>query len=174
MLTADLRILVAGSGGQGVLFLGKLLCYSAMLSDLNTTWFPSYGAEMRGGTANCTVVISNNPIGSPVVKIVDILVALNAQSLKKFLSRVRSQGAVFSLCNTEGLRDDVTFYNLKQLSSCQQDKAINMLFAGAVIKYAQFCSLDTAIEAVKEISAKYSAEIVKQNIELLKKGYDLI
>lgn len=174
MLQNDLRILVAGSGGQGVLFLGKLLCHSAMLSELNTTWFPSYGAEKRGGTANCTVVISNDLIGSPVLKIVDILVALNAQSLKRFLSRVRLQGTVFSLSYAEDIRDDITLYNLKELSACNFEKSINMLFAGAVIKHAKFCTLDTAIEAIKEISAKYSAEIIQQNIELLKKGYNLI
>ena len=80
------RIIIAGSGGQGVLFIGKLLAYAAMLEDREVTWFPSYGAEMRGGTANCTVIISDSMIGSPVIRNPDVLVVMNDDSYRRFVA----------------------------------------------------------------------------------------
>src|SRR5208283_4696608 len=86
------RVLIAGSGGQGILFLGKLLAYAAMFENKEVTWFPSYGAEMRGGTANCTVIVSGEMIGSPVVSNPDILVGMNEQSFVAFSGKVASGG----------------------------------------------------------------------------------
>jgi len=86
--------LFAGSGGQGVLFSGRVLAECAMAAGFQVTWFPSYGAEMRGGTANCTVAVSDGFIGSPVLREFDALVALNAQSLERFLPRVKHGGLV--------------------------------------------------------------------------------
>lgn len=85
-------IIIAGFGGQGILFLGKTIAHAAMLSGKEVTWFPSYGAEMRGGTANCTVVISDELIGSPVVSEIDILIVFNEASLKKFSQRLKKDG----------------------------------------------------------------------------------
>src|SRR5450756_145960 len=81
------RIIIAGSGGQGVLFFGKLLAYAAMLEGREVTWFPSYGAEMRGGTANCTVIISDSMIGSPVIRNPDVLVVMNDDSYRRFVEK---------------------------------------------------------------------------------------
>ena len=86
------KIMVAGFGGQGILFLGKLLAYSGMLENKEVTWFPSYGAEVRGGTANCTVIISDEMIGSPVVRNPEILIVMNEASLDKFQPRLKNGG----------------------------------------------------------------------------------
>src|SRR4030066_1544991 len=91
---ADLetRIIVAGSGGQGILFLGKFLARAGMLEGRNVAWFPSYGAEMRGGTANCTLILSDNMIGSPVILNPDILIAMNSASLERFQPQLKKRG----------------------------------------------------------------------------------
>ena len=86
------RIIIAGSGGQGVLFFGKLLAYAAMLEGREVTWFPSYGAEMRGGTANCTVIISDSMIGSPVIGNPDVLVVMNDDSYRRFVEKLSPGG----------------------------------------------------------------------------------
>ena len=80
----ETRIIIAGAGGQGILFLGKTITQAGMIEGRHVTWFPSYGAEMRGGTANCTVILSDDMIGSPVVQTPDILIAMNRASLEKF------------------------------------------------------------------------------------------
>ncbi len=89
------KIIIAGSGGQGILFLGKALAFACMFEGKEVTWFPSYGAEMRGGTANCTVVVADEMIGSPVVLTPDILVIMNSISLDKFLPKLARNGHLF-------------------------------------------------------------------------------
>src|SRR5215469_12700549 len=91
---AELNMIFAGFGGQGVLFTGKVVSYAGLLDGKEVTWMPSYGPEMRGGTANCSVVISDDPIGSPVVTEPDVLVAMNAPSYDKFINIVKPGGKV--------------------------------------------------------------------------------
>jgi len=103
---------IAGFGGQGVLFAGKVMAYAAMAEGLEVTWFPSYGPEMRGGTANCSVVISDEPIGSPVINEADVLIAMNGPSLERFAGHVRSGGLIIvdsSLVKGTPDREDVIF-----------------------------------------------------------------
>ena len=85
---ATTQIMIAGFGGQGVLFAGKFLAYKGMVQDKQISWLPSYGPEMRGGTANCSVVISDTPVGSPIITTPDVLIAMNLPSLQKFVSRI--------------------------------------------------------------------------------------
>jgi 2-oxoglutarate ferredoxin oxidoreductase subunit gamma len=104
------RIIIAGSGGQGILFMGKVMAFASMREKKEVTWFPSYGAEMRGGTANCTVIISDDMIGSPVVLNPDILVVMNSASLDKFQQRLRRKGLLFydsSLIKSPSFRAEV-------------------------------------------------------------------
>ena len=89
------QILIAGFGGQGVLFAGKFLAYKGMVEDKNISWLPSYGPEMRGGTANCSVVLSDMPVGSPIITAPDVLVAMNLPSLQKFVDTVVPGGKIF-------------------------------------------------------------------------------
>jgi len=89
------QILIAGFGGQGVLFAGKFLAYKGMLEDLQLSWLPSYGPEMRGGTANCSVVLSDTPVGSPIITEPDVLVAMNLPSLQKYMDTVVPGGQIY-------------------------------------------------------------------------------
>ena len=107
------RILIAGFGGQGVLFAGKFLAYKGLCEGRQLSWLPSYGPEMRGGTANCNVVLSDEPIGSPIVTSPDILIAMNLPSLDKFEDAVVPGGAIFvdsTLIERKVKRDDVRVF----------------------------------------------------------------
>ena len=106
-------IIIAGYGGQGVLFAGKLLSYAAIIENMNTTWIPSYGAEMRGGSANCSVKIANDEIGSPIINKPDILIALNIPSFNRFEKDVKKDGLII-VCASENevtkSRDDINYF----------------------------------------------------------------
>ena len=107
------QILIAGFGGQGVLFAGKFLAYKGLVQDKQVSWLPSYGPEMRGGTANCSVVISDMPVGSPIITNPDILVAMNLPSLMKFVNDVVPGGHILldsTLIDVKVERDDVTVH----------------------------------------------------------------
>ncbi|MBQ1967459.1 MAG: 2-oxoacid:acceptor oxidoreductase family protein, partial [Clostridia bacterium] len=107
------QILIAGFGGQGVLFAGKLIAYKGLLEDKQISWLPSYGPEMRGGTANCSVIVSDTAVGSPIVSNPDVLVAMNLPSLKKYESEVVSGGTIIvdsTLISEKVQRDDVNVY----------------------------------------------------------------
>ncbi len=133
------RIIIAGSGGQGILFLGRVLAFATMREGKEVTWFPSYGAEMRGGTANCTVIISDTMIGSPVVLTPDILVVMNSASLDKFQHRLKRKGLLFydsSLIKNPEMRRDVNAVGVpatKIASALGNTKSANMVLLGALI-----------------------------------------
>ncbi len=135
----EYRIIVAGSGGQGILFLGKILAFASMLEGKEVTWFPSYGAEIRGGTANCTVVLSDEMIGSPVVHTPDILIVMNKASLLKFQPRLRKKGLLFfdaSLIRDTAFRGDIEKVPVpatKIASSICSTRSANMVMLGALV-----------------------------------------
>ena len=138
---ADLEtgIIVAGSGGQGILFLGKFLARAGMLECRNVTWFPSYGAEMRGGTASCTLILSDKMIGSPVILNPDILIAMNGASIERFQPQLKKMGLLLfdsSLINGIALRDDIIPAGIpatKIADTAGDVKAANMVMLGALI-----------------------------------------
>lgn len=133
------KIIVAGSGGQGILFLGKALAFAGMFEGREVTWFPSYGAEMRGGTANCTVVIAGEMIGSPVVLNPDILVIMNSISLDRFLPRLSKNGYLFydsSLISEPSVKRNIILVPVPATeiaSSVSTTRAANMVMLGAII-----------------------------------------
>ena len=107
------QILIAGFGGQGVLFAGKFLAYKGMTEDLQVSWLPSYGPEMRGGTANCSVILSDMPVGSPIITQPDVLIAMNLPSLLKYMDTVAPGGQIFvdsSLIDAKVTRTDVQVF----------------------------------------------------------------
>ena len=134
------RILIAGFGGQGVLFLGKWIAYAGMLTGRQVTWLPSYGPEMRGGTANCAVILSSEPIGSPIVHEMDVLIAMNLPSLLAYQTRVRAGGVIFydsSLIHESPAREDVCCIPLPatRLATEQGVEGLgNMILLGAFLK----------------------------------------
>lgn len=132
-------IIIAGRGGQGILFLGKVLAQAGLLEGKHVAWFPSYGAEMRGGTANCMVILSDDMIGSPVVLNPDILIAMNSASLNKFQPRLKKKGILFfdsSLINGVPFRDNIIHVGIpatKIADTAGDVKAANMVMLGALI-----------------------------------------
>ena len=109
------QILIAGFGGQGVLFAGKFLAYKGLVQDKQVSWLPSYGPEMRGGTANCSVILSDAPVGSPIITVPDVLVAMNLPSLQKFVDAVAPGGKIFidsTLIDAKVDRTDAKSYGL--------------------------------------------------------------
>lgn len=169
--------LVAGTGGQGVLFLGKLLAQAAMTARMNVTFFPSYGAEMRGGTANCTVVISDEIIGSPVVRTPDAVVALNDASMIKFQPRIASGGLLIydsSFVKTNAHRADITVLALPASDMAEalgDNKSANMVMLGALISHEPFLDIKDALAALERITPRHRRAGLDINIAAMQKGF---
>lgn len=159
------RILIAGFGGQGVLFIGKLLAYVGMAEDRQVSWLPSYGPEMRGGTANCSVILSDDPIGSPIVDAPDVLIAMNLPSFQKYQDAVVSGGSIVldsSLIGEAPARNDVSYYALPatQLATDEQlDGLSNMILLGKF--------LETCLPTSGELTQKALAKVVPAKKEHL-------
>ncbi|MBF0329809.1 MAG: 2-oxoacid:acceptor oxidoreductase family protein [Nitrospirae bacterium] len=174
------RIIIAGSGGQGVLFLGKLIAYAGMLNGMEVTFFPSYGAEMRGGTANCTVILSDALIGSPVINNPDILIALNTASCGRFNSRIKIGGMLLydsSLVHNILLRPDIRNTGIpasQTAASMSGPRSANMFIAGAFAAFAGLFSVDYIINALIEITPEHRKDTIKMNTDILKRGFDAI
>lgn len=130
----ELKIILAGFGGQGILSAGKIVAEAGLIEGREVSWFPSYGPEMRGGTANCGVIVSDTPIGSPVLDTCDVLIALNTPSLRKFESKVRPGGTIIvdrTLVLEDTVRTDVRFYPLE--ASRVASERGNMAFATVML-----------------------------------------
>ena len=174
------RVIMAGFGGQGVVLMGTLLSYSAMIDGKHTTFFPSYGAEMRGGTANCSVVVSDDEISSPVVNQPDCIVAMNIASLDKFESRVRPGGLIFvnsSLVKREVARDDVEEVRIPANDIAEElgsSRAANMVMLGGVIKKTGAVKLDSAVHGLKKVLSERAMALLDVNKEALLRGFEEI
>jgi 2-oxoglutarate ferredoxin oxidoreductase subunit gamma len=130
----EIKVIIAGFGGQGILSAGKIIAEAGLIEGREVSWFPSYGPEMRGGTANCGVIISDRPIGSPVLDACDVLIALNAPSLRKFESRLVPGGTVIvdrSLIPDDPSRGDLLFFPLE--ASRVASERGNMAFATVML-----------------------------------------
>lgn len=172
------EILISGFGGQGVLFAGKSLAYGAMLKNKEISWLPSYGPEMRGGTANCSVCLSDEPIGSPLVTEPDILVAMNTPSVIKFIDSVKPGGTVFvdsSMADCGITRQDVTVYAVPA-SQTAQDNSLggmgNIVLLGKLFRECREKLLGIDRETIfsafeKTIPAKKAALIEKNKAAFL-------
>lgn len=149
------EVIFAGFGGQGVLFAGQLLAYAGMDVGKDVTWIPSYGPEMRGGTANCTVVISDEEIGSPFVQYPTAVLAMNLPSLDKYEHLVKPDGVLVvnsSMVNREVQREDITVVSLPANDIAEESgtkRAVNMVMLGALLGNSDILSLE-ALEAALE------------------------
>lgn len=174
------RIIIGGSGGQGILFLGKVIAHAAMKQGMEVTWFPSYGAEIRGGTANCMVVISDELIGSPIVKYADYLIALNEASYKKFIVRLVTNGCIIydsSIIKNLNQKKDVIFYPVeasKEASLIAEPKLANMILLGAFIKVSNLINLDSVLETLEEIIPAKRKKMIEINKNLIIKGFEIL
>lgn len=170
------EIIVAGFGGQGVLRMGQLMAYAGMLDDKEVSWLPSYGPEMRGGTANCHVVISDEPVGSPIVTSATTVITLNGPATDKFESSVRKGGDVFvnsSIVERKIERDDVNAFYIPANEiaiKLGNIKIINMVMLGAYLKRSNCFSLDTAKEALHHVLGASKSKLIPINMEAMSEG----
>lgn len=169
----------AGFGGQGIMMIGQMLAYSAMDDNYQVSWLPSYGPEMRGGTAYCTVVVSDKPIGSPVAKNPEIVVAMNRPSLEKFAPMIKPNGFLFinsSLIDITSDRKDI-----KQIKvPCNQvavdigsAKAANVVMIGALVGATGIVKPKTVEGRIDYAFARKGAEVVKVNLEAFRRGIEI-
>lgn len=172
------RIIIAGSGGQGVLFFGKLLAYAAMLEGREVSWFPSYGAEMRGGTANCTVIISDSMIGSPVIRNPDVLVVMNDASYQRFVEKLSPGGILVydpSVIHSPTHRVDITLVTTaaSEIASAMNSASLaNMALLGAFIAATGAVDVNSALRALDENTPAHRRDLLTVNKDILLKGHD--
>ncbi|KAF0145925.1 MAG: 2-oxoacid:acceptor oxidoreductase family protein [Nitrospirae bacterium] len=170
------NVLIAGFGGQGILFFGKLLAYSGMLEGKEVTWFPSYGAEVRGGTANCTVIISDDMIGSPIVRNPEILVVMNEASLNKFQPRLKKEGLLIfdsSLIKKPELRSDIHVADVPAseiAASIGNTKCANIVMLSALLAKAGIIKEESALKALEELTPPKRRKSLDINKDAITKG----
>ncbi|MBQ2732914.1 MAG: 2-oxoacid:acceptor oxidoreductase family protein [Clostridia bacterium] len=172
------KILIAGFGGQGILFAGKFLAYEGLMSEKEVSWLPSYGPEMRGGTANCSIIISDGLIGSPIVDKPDILVAMNAPSFDKYENDVPAGGAMYldsSLIERKTARTDVNAHYIPATALAGENGLnglANMIMLGNVIKHSGIMTMDSAKAAMEKLVPAKKQEMLGLNIRALELGYN--
>lgn len=162
-------ILIAGFGGQGILFAGKFLAYKGLIDGKNVSWLPSYGPEMRGGTASCSVIISDIPVGSPIVSNPDILVAMNLPSLDKYEDSVVPGGTIYvdsTLIERKVARDDVTVHYIPatQLASDNNMATLaNMIIVGKLLNETKGFSEESVDAALKKVVSARHMDLLEVN-----------
>jgi len=168
-------IVMAGFGGQGLMFIGKLLAYSAMKEGKHVTWIPSYGPEMRGGTANCTIVISSEEIGSPVTLHPHSLIVMNNPSMETFEPRLQSNGVLLlssSFVNRPVTRSDIIVLAVPAseiAASAGTDRAANMVMLGAYIGMTKVVAKESIIDGLKELFGK-KIDLFETNVRAFEEG----
>ena len=172
------QLLLAGFGGQGILFAGKFLAYKGLLEGRQLSWLPSYGPEMRGGTANCSVILSDEPVGSPIVSSPDILVAMNLPSLDKYEDAVVPGGMIFidsTLIERKVKRDDVKVFYIPSTQLAQQMGAptlANMIITGKLIRESGMVKKENIEDALKKVVSAKRANLLEINLNAIKCGMD--
>lgn len=172
------RILIAGFGGQGILFAGKVLAYKGLVENKQLSWLPSYGPEMRGGTANCNVIISDEPVGSPIVDTPDVLIVMNLPSLDKYENAAVKGAKIFvdsTLISRKVEREDVDVYYIPATKMAQElgvPTLANMIMLGKVIKETGVVSFDGMEDALKKVVSARKANLIDVNLKAIKAGYD--
>ena len=172
------QILIAGFGGQGILFSGKFLAYKGLIEELQVSWLPSYGPEMRGGTANCNVILSDLPVGSPIITVPDLLIAMNLPSLQKYVDAVAPGGQIYvdsSLIDARVDRADVEVFYIPA-TQMAKDAGIstlaNMIIVGHLLENHPELSFDGAEAVVEKLVPAKKAALKELNIKALSLGRD--
>jgi len=181
---------VAGFGGQGILLLGRLIAYSGMLEGKEVTCFPSYGAEMRGGTANSTVILSDEMIGSPIMGNPDILIAMNEASLRRFQSRIKSRGILIfdsSLITSPVIREGIHAIHIpateiaasiaesgasrkNSILTASRVRSANMVMFGALLAETGIVKVDTGLHALEQLTSPKREKTLEGNKKAVMKG----
>ena len=170
------QILIAGFGGQGILFAGKFLAYKGLMEELQVSWLPSYGPEMRGGTANCNVILSDSPVGSPIITAPDVLIAMNLPSLQKYIDTVVPGGQVYvdsSLIDAKVERTDVQVFYIPA-TQMAKDNGIatlaNMIIIGHLLENHPELGFAGTEAVVNKLVPPKKAALVELNMQALNLG----
>lgn len=174
------EIIIAGFGGQGVLSMGKILAYSGLMEDKEVSWMPSYGPEQRGGTANVTVILSDERISSPVLNAFDIAIVLNQPSLEKFESKVKPGGIL--IYDGYGIhhpvtRTDIEVYRVDAMDAATEmnnSKAFNMIVLGGLLKVCPMVNIENVLLGLKKSLPERHHHLLPMNKEAILKGMDII
>ena len=174
------EIIIAGFGGQGVLSMGKILAYSGIMQNMEVCWFPSYGPEMRGGTANVTVILSDNRISSPVLRLYDTAILLNQQSLDKFEKSVKPGGIL--LYDSNGItrhpeRKDITIYRVEAADAAgrmDSSKTFNMIVLGAYLKIKPIVELSSVYKGLEKSIPKRYSHLLDLNKKAIEEGQVIV
>lgn len=172
------QILIAGFGGQGVLFTGRFMASEGLIRGKEVSWLPSYGPEMRGGTANCSVIISDTAVGSPIVNTPDILIAMNLPSLDKFEDCVVPGGTIFidsSLIERKVVRNDVKSYYIPSTTLAHDNELeglANMIMLGKVIRESGIIPFDAIPKAMEEVVPESRIRLRTLNLKAIDIGYN--
>ncbi|MDA3779098.1 MAG: 2-oxoacid:acceptor oxidoreductase family protein [Bacteroidales bacterium] len=174
------EIIIAGFGGQGVLSMGKILCYSAIEQDKEVSWMPSYGPEMRGGTANVTVIVSDNRISSPIINEYDTAIILNQQSMDKFEDEVKPGGTL--IYDSNGItrhpeRKDINIYKVdaaEEVRKMKSSKAFNMVVLGGFLKVKPIVKMENVLKGLKKALPERYHHLLPLNEQAIAKGGDII
>ena len=174
------EIIISGFGGQGVLSMGKILAYSGLLEDKEVTWMPAYGPEQRGGTANVTVIISDERISSPILSKFDIAIVLNQPSMDKFVSKVKPGGILiydgFGIINPPE-RKDITVYRIDAMDKAAEmknAKVFNMIVLGAFLKVKPIVKMENVIKGLEKSLPSRHHHLIPMNQEAIQKGMDIV
>lgn len=173
---ATTQYLFAGFGGQGILFSGKFLAYKGLTEDKQVSWLPSYGPEMRGGTASCGVILSDTPVGSPIVSNPDVLVAMNLPSLDKYEDAVVSGGVIFvdsTLIERKVKRNDVTVHYIPATRLAGENgmpTLANMIIVGKILKELGGYNEDGVKAALSKVISAKRADMLETNLKAMKIG----
>ena len=172
------EILIAGFGGQGILFSGKFLAYEGLIDGKEVSWLPSYGPEMRGGTANCSIIISDSAVGSPIVSNPDILIAMNLPSLDKYENETKAGGQIFidsSLIDRKVERDDVEVYYIpatKMASDEGLTGLANMIMIGHMIAKSGIIPQENIEKAMQKVVPPTKQNMLDLNMKAVKLGLE--
>src|SRR5574344_891084 len=174
------EIIISGFGGQGVLSMGKILAYSGLMEDKEVTWMPAYGPEQRGGTANVTVIVSDDKISSPILSKYDAAIVLNQPSLDKFEEKVKPGGILiydsYGIINPP-TRKDIKVYTLNAMDAANEmgnPKAFNMIVLGGLMKKLPIVTIDSVLKGLKKTLPERHHHLIPMNEEAIKKGMELI
>ena len=170
------QILLSGFGGQGILFTGKFLAYKGLLADKNVSWLPSYGPEMRGGTASCSVIISDEEVGSPIISQPDILIAMNLPSFEKFVPTVKAGGIVIadsSLIETKTDRTDINVHYIPATglaSDMGKQSLANMIILGKLLAVMGDFNEDEIKTVLSKVIPPKKADMLEINMKAMQIG----
>ncbi|MCL2651043.1 MAG: 2-oxoacid:acceptor oxidoreductase family protein [Candidatus Azobacteroides sp.] len=174
------EIIIAGFGGQGVLSMGKILAYSGLMEDKEVSWFPSYGPEQRGGTANVTVILSDERISSPILNEFDIAIILNQPSLEKFEPKVKQGGIL--IYDGYGIahppkRKDIRVFQIDAMEEAVKEnnqKAFNMIVLGGLLKIVPMVTLENVMRGLKKSLPERHHKLLPMNEKAILKGMEII